>query len=46
MTVGELIEALQSYDPYDEVVLYDYDWYDYTPVNEMYPRIGKVVLSS
>ena len=46
MTVGELIEALQSYDPYDDVVLYDYERYEYTQINEMYPRIGKVVLSN
>ena len=46
MTVGELIEALQSYDLDTEVVLYDYDRYDYVQVNEMYARPGKVVLSN
>ena len=46
MTVGELIAALQSYDPVDQVMLYDYIECDYFDVNEVYPRLGVVVLSN
>lgn len=45
MTVGELIEVLQSYDSGIEVVRYDYDWCDYSPLNEVYSIEGFVVLA-
>ena len=44
MTVGELIEALQAYDPNTEVVLYE--TYDDLNLTEVYPFNGKVVLTA